>query len=119
MMDYKLYKRLLDNSASDDDVVAGINSEYNRLLVEALFRLIERDICSDAILKRLKILSVRLKNDKLMGAWQLGHLAMAALYFSSSKEYKKAYNNIYGNISDDDKFLVDCFIESFKKGKNN
>lgn len=111
MMDYNLYNRVLDNSASDEDVVEGVNSKYDCLLVFSLCRLIERDIYSNKILERLKEISKRIKNSKVVGAWQVGHFALAALCLSSSKEYKKTYDDIYSKLNDDDKFLIDFFLE--------
>ncbi|MEE4562744.1 hypothetical protein V2U88_09810 [Paenibacillus polymyxa] len=78
----------------------------------AMFKLIERNYCDYKIVDRLAELGVLLTDSKFIGPWQFGHVAIATLSLLDNKDAQIKFNELFEELNDNDKFLVDNFIKS-------
>ena len=78
----------------------------------AMFKIIERNYCNQRIVDRLTQLSKLLKDNKFVGLWQFGHVAIATLALLDNSYAKSIFNELFAGLNDTDKFLVDNFIKS-------
>lgn len=118
----ELVKRLKNKRVTDEEVISCLESENYRVVAMAMFIIIERNYCDERIVNMLTKLSRLLGNNKFIGPWQLGHVAIATLSLLDNESASSMFNEIFEELDDIDKFLVDNFIESdtemFKKHKN-
>lgn len=108
----ELFEQLKNDEISDNDLILSLQSENFRIVSMAMSRLIERNFYDDTIIKRLEELSQLLANNKFVGPWQFGHFAIATLSLLDDEKYKSKFNDIFNELSENDKFLVDNFIKA-------
>lgn len=112
MLMSRLLKKLTDNTISDDDLLICLQSENFRLVAMSISRLIERNLDDISIIDRLLELSHLLTNNKFVGVWQFGHFAIATLSLLQSDVANAKFSEIYNELHENDKFLVDNFIKA-------
>lgn len=108
----KLSDQLKDDVISNEDLIICMQSKNFRIVAMSISRLIERNLDDIHVINRLTELSNLLVNDKFIGPWQFGHFAIAALSLLKSDLAKKRYTEIYNKLSENDRFLVNNFIEA-------
>lgn len=59
-----------------------------------------------------------LKNNKVVGPYQMGHLAISALFLVKNKFALERFNQIYNDLNNNDKFLVDNFIKGMQENND-
>ena len=108
----ELLEKVDNDTIMNDELILLLNQENYRAAIAAMFKLIERKYCDELIINRLVQLSGRLNNNKFIGPWQIGHVAIATLKLVEDEKANKEYNIIMNQIDDLNQFLVDNFIKS-------
>jgi hypothetical protein len=105
-----LFKKLKNNTITNDELIFGLNSEKHNIIGLAVLEVIERKYSDENIIIRLVQLSSLLSDNKLFGIYQIGHIAIAALFLIGDDEVIFKFNELYGKLSENDKFITDNFI---------
>lgn len=108
----ELIKKIENNQIKNEDLIVCLESENLRVVAMAIFKIIERNYCDDRIIERLVQLGELTSNNKFMGPWQFGHVALATLALVDNVTANEVYNNIFVNLKENDKFLIENFIQS-------
>ena len=112
-----LNEKLKDNSIKNEELYDCLISGYFILVGQAIYKIIERRYCDKYIIKALSKISLILNGYKVMGPYQIGHLAIAALYLVDDRLALKHFEPIYESLNDNDKFLVDNFVKGMNEKK--
>lgn len=108
----ELVKELENDTIQNEDLIVCMEAYSYRVVVMAMFKAIERNYSNQRIVDRLAELSKLLKDNKFLGPWQMGHVALATLALLDNEDAKDKFNELFESLSDNDKFLVDNFIKS-------
>ena len=108
----ELIEKVEDDTIKNEELIILLNEENYRAISDAILTVIERKYCVEQIINRLVELSGRLTNNKLIGPWQIGHVAIATLYLVEDDKARKKYYEILGELDELNQFLVDNFIKS-------
>lgn len=115
-LDYKkMIEKLNNNSIKNEELWDCLNSKNFNIVGLTIYKIIERKYCDDRILKALTQIAAMLDGYKVAGPYQIGHLAMAALYLIEDESALDRFTQLHNNLNDNDKFLVDSFIERYKE----
>ncbi|MCL1873962.1 MAG: hypothetical protein FWF85_07590 [Clostridiales bacterium] len=106
-----LFDKLKKDSIENDELIFGLNSEKHNIIGLTILAIIERKYCNEQIIIRLVLIGTLLKDHKLFGLYQIGHMAIAALYLIGDEKAQSKYYELYEELSDDDKYIVDNFIK--------
>jgi hypothetical protein len=105
-------KELEHDTISSENLIVCLEAQNYRVVTMAMFKAIERNYCNQRIVDRLCELSTLLKDNKFIGPWQMGHVALATLSLIKDEGANEKYNELFKNLSENDKFLVGNFIQS-------
>lgn len=108
----ELEKALEEDSIRNEDLAECLENHSYRIVVMAMFKAIERNYCDHRIIDRLSEFSKRLENNKFLGPWQIGHVAIATLALIDDRQANEKFNEINESLNENDRFLVRNFIES-------
>ncbi|MDQ6423116.1 hypothetical protein RB620_27165 [Paenibacillus sp. LHD-117] len=108
----ELVKQIENNTIKNEDLIFCMEDHNFGVVTMSMFKAIERKYCNQRIVDRLAELSRLLKDNKFIGPWQMGHVALAALSLLESESSKKKFIELFENLNENDKFLVDNFIKS-------
>jgi hypothetical protein len=100
------------NTIKNEDLITCLEAKNFRVVAMAIFKIIERNYCDIRIVDRLTKLGELLKDNKFIGPWQFGHVAVATLSLLENEDAKTRFNEVFNRLSDDNKYLVDNFIKS-------
>ncbi len=93
-----------------------LNSKSFNIVGQAVYKIMERRYCDENIIKALTKIASMLNGYKVIGPYQMGHLAIATLFLVEDKSALEYFNQIYNNLDDNDKFLIDNFIKNMQLG---
>lgn len=108
----ELEEEIKANTIKNEDLITCLEAKNLRVVAMAIFKIIERNYCNIRIIDRLTQLGELLKDNKFIGPWQFGHVAIATLSLLENEDAKVRFNEVFKKLSDDDKYLVDNFIKS-------
>lgn len=112
----KLMERLKDDSIKNEELLDCLDSNYFSSMGLAIYKIIDRKYCNEYIIKKLVQIAALLKDYKVAGPYQIGHLAIAALFLVENKSALECFNQIYTDLDSNHKFLVDNFIKGMLFG---
>lgn len=107
-----LSKKINDNEIALEKLGEYLDKDHLGIAGVVILKLINENYCDEEIITRIASFSNLLGGYKFVGPWQYGHIAIAALYLLQDNRARDKYVEIYESLSDDDKFLVDNFIET-------
>ncbi|KQY90204.1 hypothetical protein ASD24_25220 [Paenibacillus sp. Root52] len=112
----ELAEEIKTDKIKNEDLIVCLEARNLRVVAMAMFKLIERNYCNISIVDRLSELGELLTDNKFIGPWQFGHVAIATLSLLENEDAKIKFNELFERLSDNDKYLVDNFIklESYK-----
>lgn len=108
----ELANEIKTDTIKNEDLIICLEAKNLRVVSMAMFKLIERNYCDLKIVERLSELGKLLTDNKFIGPWQFGHVAIATLSLLNHKAANLKFNEIFEELNEDDKFLVDNFIKS-------
>lgn len=108
----ELVEEIKTDKIKNGDLIVCLEAKNLRVVAMAMFKLIERNYCDYRIVERLAELGELLTDNKFIGPWQFGHVAIATLSLLDNEDAKIKFNELFEGLSDNDKFLVENFIES-------
>lgn len=108
----ELVEEIKNDKIKNEDLIICLEDENFRVVAMAMFKIIERNYCDKRIVNRLNQLGKLLKDNKFVGPWQFGHVAIATLSLLDNDDAKSMFNELFDGLDDTDKFLVDNFIKS-------
>lgn len=116
LLQSKMIEKLKNDSIRDEELLDCLNSKNFNIVGQSIYKIIERRYCNEYIIKALTKIAPMLNGYKVMGPYQMGHLAIAALFLVKNKSALGCFNQIYNNLNSNDKFLVDNFIKNYVTG---
>lgn len=115
MKNIEIYEKLKNDSIKNEELYSCLISKNFNIVGAAIYRIIERKYCDDCIVKVLTQIALLLSGHKVIGPYQMGHLAIAALFLVEDKSALESFKQIFNNLKDDDKFFVDNFIKGMQE----
>ena len=115
MLHNEMIEKLKNDSIKNEELLDCLYSKYFNIVGPAVYKIMERRYCDDDIIEALTKIASMLNGYKVIGAYQMGHLAIAALSLVKDKSALEQFNQIYNNLDDDDKYLVDNFIKNMQE----
>lgn len=109
-----MIEKLNNDSIKNEELRDCLNSKNFNIVGLAIYKIMERRYCDDHILKALIKIASMLGGYKVAGPYQIGHLAIAALFLIKDETALNCFTQLYNNLNDNDKFLVDNFVERYK-----
>lgn len=110
--------RLKNDSIKNDELYDCLNSKNFNVVGQTIYKVIAREYCDEFVIKALTKIAPLLNGYKVMGPYQLGHLAIATLFLVNNKSALQCFEQIYNDLSENDKFLVDNFIKGMREKDN-
>lgn len=107
-----LVEEIKSDKIKNKDLIICLEADNLRVVAMAMFKIIERNYCDKKIVDRLTELGKLLQDNKFIGPWQFGHVAIATLGLVDNDYSKSKFNELFEGLNDTDKFLVDNFIKS-------
>lgn len=107
--------RLKNDSIKNDELCDCLNSKNSNIVGQTIYKVIARAYCDEFVIKALTRIAPLLNGYKVMGPYQLGHLAIATLFLVNNKSALQRFKQISNDLSDNDKFLVDNFIKGMRE----
>ncbi len=111
-------KQLNNDFIKNEELLDCLNSKNFNIVGLTIYKIIDRKYCDEYIIKTLAKIALLLKNNKVVGPYQMGHLAISALFLVENKFALEHFNQIYNNLNSNDKFLVDNFIKGMQENNN-
>ncbi|OXM83271.1 hypothetical protein [Paenibacillus rigui] len=108
----ELAEEIKTDKIKNEDLIVCLEAKNLRVVAMAMFKLIERNYCDLRIVERLAELGELITDNKFIGPWQFGHVAIATLSLIDNEDAKIKFNELVDGLSNNDKFLVDNFIKS-------
>lgn len=109
-----MLEKLKNDSIKNDELVDCLNSRNFNIVGQAIYKMIDRRYCDQCAINALTKIATMLSGYKVMGPYQMGHLAIAALFLVENKSALECYKQIYFGLSNNDKFLIDNFIKNMQ-----
>lgn len=109
--------KIKDDSIINEELYDGLTSRDFNTVGLSLYKIIERKFCDHNIIMALTKISLLLNGYRVAGPYQIGHLAIAALALVNDKSALECYEQIYRNLNENDKFLVDNYVKGMKEVK--
>ena len=106
-----LFNKLKSDSINNEELIHCLNSEKHNILGLTILAIIERKYCNEQIIRRLVQLGALLKDHKLFGLYQIGHIAIAALFLVGNEEAQIKYYALCQDLNENDRYIVDNFIK--------
>ena len=97
--------KLKDDAIKNEELFDCLNSKNFNIVGLSIYKIIDRKFCDKNIIKALT---------KIAGPYQLGHLAIAALFLVGDKSALEYFNQLSENLNDNDKYLVDNLIKGMQ-----
>ena len=113
-----MIEKLKNDSIKNEELLDCLNSKNFNIVGQTIYKIIDRKYCDDNIIKTLTIITQTLSGYKVMGPYHMGHLAIATLFLVKDKSALEHYKQIYNNLNNNDKFLVDNFIKGIKENSD-
>ena len=110
-----MIEKLKNDSIKNEELLDCLNSKYFNIVGPAIYKITERRYCDEDIIRALTKIASMLNGYKVIGPYQMGHLAIAALFLVKDKSALEQFNQIYNNLDDNDKYLVDNFIKNMQE----
>lgn len=104
-----------DDSIKNEELIDCLNSKIFNIVGMSVFKIMERRYCDESIIKALAEIALKLSGYKAVGPYQMGHLAIAALFLVNDQSSMECFTRIYKNLNGNDQFLVDNFIEKYNE----
>lgn len=114
----ELFEKLKKDSIKDEELFDCLVSKNFNVIGQAIYKIIDRKYCNENIVNALVQIASMLDGYKVIGPYQMGHLAIAALYLVDNESAIKHFDSIYQNLKDNDKFLIDKFIEGINENNS-
>lgn len=111
----EMVERLKNDSIKNEELFDCLDSDQFNIVGRSIYKVIDRKYCDEQIIKALSQIATQLKGFKVAGPYQLGHLAIAALFLIMNESALECFKQIYNNLNNNDKFLVDNFIERMQE----
>lgn len=111
----EMVERLKNDSIKNEELFDCLDSKKFNIVGKSIYKVIDRKYCDEQIIKALSQIATQLKGFKVAGPYQLGHLAIAALFLVKNESAIECFKQIYNDLNNNDKFLVDNFIERMQE----
>ena len=111
----EMIEKLKNDSIKNEELLDCLNSKNFNIVGQAIYKIMERGYCDEDIIKALSIISSMLNGYKVIGPYQMGHLAIAALFLVKDKSALGYFHQIYNSLDSNDKYLVDNFIKNMQE----
>lgn len=115
MKQNEMILKLENNSIKNEELYDCLMSKNLNVLMETIYKIIERKFCDENIIMALTKISPMLNGYKLVGPYQIGHLAIGALALVNNELALEKFKQIYSELNDNDKFIVDNYIKGMKQ----
>ena len=115
MVHNEMIEKLKNDSIKNEELSDCLNSKNFNIVGPSIYKIIKRRYCNECIIKQLTEIAPMLSGYKIVGPYQMGHLAIAALFLVKDKSALGCFTQIYNNLNSNDKFLVDNFIERYER----
>ena len=115
MNDQTLLDKMKDNSITNEELILGLNAGKHNVIGRTILAIIERKYCNEQVILKLAQLGSLLQDHLLIGPYQIGHMAIAALYLIDNDEARPKYYDLFNTLNERDKFFVENFIEQYTK----
>lgn len=112
-----MFEKLKDDSIKNEELACALRSKKWNVAGLAVYTVIQRRYCDESIIRELVLLASILDGYKVIGPYQMGHLATAALYLVQAPAALDCFNQRYDCLDEIDKFLVDNFIEQYERAQ--
>ncbi len=113
----EMMEKLRDDSIKNEELADCLNSKIFNIVGMSIFTIMERRYCDKSIRKALAEISPKLSGYKAVGPYQIGHLAIAALFLGNDRSSIECFTHIYKKLNSTDQFLVDNFIEKYNEAQ--
>jgi hypothetical protein len=110
----EMIDKLKDDAIKNEELFDCLNSKNFNIVGLSIYKIIDRKFCDKNIIKALTKIAAMLSGYKIAGPYQLGHLAIAALFLVGDKSALEYFNQLYENLNDNDKYLVDNLIKGMQ-----
>lgn len=107
--------KLKTDTIKNEDFYKCLNSNDLNIILQTIYKIIDRKYCDKLIIEIFTKMAKLLTGYKIAGAYQIGHLAISALYLIQDESSLKSYEGLYSKLNDNDQFLVDSFIKGMKE----
>lgn len=111
----EMVEKLENDSIKNEELADCLNSNKINIIGMSVLTIIKRKYCDESIIKALANIAPLLSGYKAVGPYQIGHLAAAALFLVRDQAALDCFSNIYDNLNEIDKFLIDNFIEQYER----
>lgn len=111
----EMVEKLENDSIKNEELADCLNSNKINIIGMSVWTIIKRKYCDESIIKALANIAPLLSGYKAVGPYQIGHLAAAALFLVRDQAALDCFANIYDNLNEIDKFLIDNFIEQYER----
>ena len=115
MVHNQMIEKLKNDSIKNEELSDCLNSKNFNIVGPSIYKIMERRYCNEYIIKLLTEIAPMLTDYKVVGPYQIGHLAIATLFLVKNKSALGYFTQIYNDLNSNDKFLVDNFIEMYEK----
>lgn len=114
----EMIEKLKNDSIKNEELSDCLNSKNFNIVGQSIYIIMERKYCDESIIKALIKIARMLSGYKVVGPYQMGHLAIAALFLVRDKSALGCFTQIYNDLNSNDKFLVDNFIERYQESSD-
>ena len=112
MGNLSIIKDIQQNKLEPDQLINCLDIPQNYILSNAIKQVAKQKLDSKEVIEKLARLSALTKEEnKLMGIYTVGHLAVAALHKLGSEEALRKYEEILSSLRECDKESVKKIIE--------
>lgn len=118
MVHDEMIEKLKNDSIKNEELYDCLNSKNFNIVGKSIYKIIDRKYCDEYIIKALTKIASMLSGYKVMGPYQMGHLAIATLFLVKNKSALECFKQIYNSLSNNDKFLVNNFIKGMQENSD-
>ena len=102
-MEYSvILEKLKEDSIKNEEIYDCLISKNFNIVGQAIYKIIDRRYCDEYIIKALTKIALMLKGYKVVGPYQIGHLAISALFLVDDKSALRYFTKIYNNLNNND-----------------
>lgn len=111
-----MIEKLKKDSIKNEELFDCLNSKNFNIVGQSIYKIIDRKYCDECIIKALIKIAPMLNGYKVVGPYQMGHLAISTLFLVKNKAALECFMQLYNDLNNNDKFLVDNFIKGIQEG---